>query len=171
MIATRHSEPCIGNQDKQLEQLHEKSNKISQAIATSSVNRIQTMTSWTSIYLPAVAYLLVATHFQDRDLNKIKNKALMTFLPKIGYNQNTPRAVVYGPAKCEGLLGIKNLYVEQSVKQINAYIHHTQLDSPFGKIMRITMNWVQLIAGIAKPIFEDTKKLQHMEEEWFVSIR
>ena len=33
------------------------------------------------------------------------------------------------------------------------------------------MDWVQLIAGIAKPIFEDTKILHHMEGKWFVSIR
>jgi hypothetical protein len=71
------------------------------------------MTSWTSIYIPAIAYLLVATHFQEKDLNKIKNKAHMTFLPKIGYNRHTPRAVVYGPAECGGI-GIKNLFVKNS---------------------------------------------------------
>jgi hypothetical protein len=84
------------------------------------------------MYLPAVAYPLVATHFQVKDLNKIRNKTLMTFPPIIGYNQNTLRVVVYGPAECRGL-GIKNLYIKQLVKQINAYIQHTRLDSPLGK--------------------------------------
>jgi hypothetical protein len=92
-----------GNQDKQLEQLSEKSEEISQAIATSSVTRIQATTSWNSIYIPAVAYPLVATHFQEKDLNRIENKALMAFLPKIGYNRHTPRAVVYGPEECGGM--------------------------------------------------------------------
>jgi hypothetical protein len=45
------------------------------------------------------------------------------------------------------------------------------LGLPLGKIMRITMDWVQLIAGIAKPVFEDTKQIHHMEGKWFFSIR
>ena len=88
----------------------------------------------------------------------------------MGYNKNTARAVVYGPQECGGI-GIKNLYVEQSVKQIKAYMQHTRLESPLGHIMQINRNWVQLIAGIARPIFEDTKTLFHMEGKWFVSIR
>ena len=129
----------IGNQDKQLEHISEKSDDIAHAIATSSVNRTQALTSWTSMYIPAVAYPLVATHFQEKDLNKIENKALMSFLPKIGYNRNTPRVVVYGPTECGGI-GIKNLFVDQSVEQINAYIQHTRLDSPLGK--SCTSPWI-----------------------------
>ena len=39
------------------------------------------------------------------------------------------------------------------------------------KITHITIDWVQLIAGIAWPMFEDTRKLLHLEGEWFISIR
>jgi hypothetical protein len=85
----------------------------------------------------------------------------MTFLPKIGHNRHTPRAVVYGTEECGGI-GIKNLYVEQSIEQINAYIQHTRLASPLGEILSINTDWVQLIAGIARPVFEDTKKLHHI---------
>ena len=37
--------------------------------------------------------------------------------------------------------------------------------------MRINIDWVQLIAGTAWPIFEDTRQLLHLEGEWFISIR
>ena len=37
--------------------------------------------------------------------------------------------------------------------------------------MRINIDWVQLIAGTTRPIFEDTKQLLHLEGEWFISIR
>jgi hypothetical protein len=63
----------IGNQDEQLEQLHEKSNNITQAIASSLINRTYAKIAWTSMYIPAVAYAMVATHFQEQDLNKIEN--------------------------------------------------------------------------------------------------
>jgi hypothetical protein len=57
----------IGNQDKQLEHISERSEEISQAIVTSSVTRIQATTSWNSIHIPAVVYPLVATNFQEKD--------------------------------------------------------------------------------------------------------
>jgi hypothetical protein len=107
----------IGNQDKQLAQLKQKSDHILQAIGTSSVTRTEATLAWDTMYILVVAYPLEATHFQEKDLNKLKNKALASILPKIGFNWHTPRAVVYGPQECGGI-GIKNLFVEQSVKQI-----------------------------------------------------
>jgi hypothetical protein len=46
-----------------------------------------------------------------------------------------------------------------------------RLDSPLRYIIQINRKWVQLIAGIERPIFEDTKTIYHMEGKWFVSIR
>jgi hypothetical protein len=122
------------------------------------------------MYIPAVAYPLGATYFQEADLTKLQNKALMQFLPKMGYNKHTARAVVYGPEECGGM-GIKNLYIEQSLEQINVFMQHTRLESPLGDIMNINLDCVQLIAGIERPVFEDTKLLYHLEGEWFISIR
>ena len=45
----------IGNQDKQLEHLQEKSNTIAQAIGTSSITRTEATLEWNYIYIPAVA--------------------------------------------------------------------------------------------------------------------
>ena len=94
----------------------------------------------------------------------------MVFLPKMGYNRNTARAVVYGPAK-HGGIGIKHLYAEQSIAQITALIQHTRLCSPLGRTICINLDWVQIIAGIQRPVLEDTQPIQHMEGKWFKSIR
>jgi hypothetical protein len=160
----------IGNQDEQFKKLQEKSNQIAQAVKASSLTRTEATAAWKTMYIPAVAYPTVATYFQEADLTKLENKALMVFLPKMGYNQHTARAVVYGPEECGGI-GIKYLYVEQSIEQIKALIQHTRIESPLGDIMSINLDWVQLIAGIEKPIFEDTRSLYHLEGEWFISIR
>jgi hypothetical protein len=94
----------------------------------------------------------------------------MTFLPRMGYNCNTARAIVYGPAE-QGGIGIKNLYAEQSQAQISALMQHTQLKSPMGRTILINLDWVQIIAGIQHPVFLDTRPIQHMEGKWFQSIR
>ena len=108
--------------------------------------RAQATTVWNAIYIPSVAYPLLATYFQEEDLMSLENRALMAFLPKMGFNRHTACAVVYGPEDSGGL-GTKNLYVEQSVEQIKALTQHIRLASPLRKIMRINIDWVQLIAG------------------------
>ena len=80
--------------------------RISRAIATSSVTRAQATSAWNVIYLPLVAYPLLVMYFQEEDLTALKNKALMTFLPKMRFNRNTACTVVYGPKSRCGL-GIK----------------------------------------------------------------
>ena len=98
-----------------------------------------------------------STYFQEEDLTSLENRALMAFLLIMGFNRHTACAVVYGPEESRGL-GIKTLFVEQSVEQIKALTQRIQLESPLGKIMRINIDWVQLIAGTTRPIFEDTRQ-------------
>ena len=159
-----------GNQDKILKQTKEKSEKITIAVGAANLSKDHARIAWNAMYIPAVAYPFVATYMTEKDLVKVENKVLMTFLPRKGYNRKTPRAVVYGPEQ-NGGLGIKNLYAEQSLAQINALLQHKRMGSPLGKIIAINLEWVQIIAGIQKPIFEDTKPLQHLEVHWFKSIR
>ena len=45
----------------------------------------------------------------------------MAFLPKMGYNRHTARAIVYG-AEEHGGIGVENLYAEQSIEQIKALV-------------------------------------------------
>ena len=70
-----------------------------------------------------------------------------------------------------GGVGIKNLYVEQSIEQIKAFTQHTRMESPLGKTMQINLDWVQLISGTQRPVFDDPRKLHHIEGEWFKSIQ
>jgi hypothetical protein len=55
------------------------------------------------IHPPGVTYPSVATYLEERELDKIENKAIMIFLPKMGYNRTTARAIVYGPAEHGGI--------------------------------------------------------------------
>ena len=83
-----HKTP-MGNQDEQLKKLQENSARIAGAIATSSITRAQATTAWNALYIPSVAYPLLATYFQEEDLTSLENKVLMAFLPKMGFNRHT----------------------------------------------------------------------------------
>jgi hypothetical protein len=58
--------------------------KIAQAVAASALTRTEAAAAWRTTYIPAIAYPTVATYFQEADLTKLENKALMAFLPKNG---------------------------------------------------------------------------------------
>jgi hypothetical protein len=148
----------------------QKSETISRAVGAANFTRKQTKTAWNVIYIQWVTYSSVATYLEEKELVKIENKAIMVFLPKMGYNRTTARAVVCGPAE-QGGIGIKSLYAEKSIAQITALIQHTRLYSPLGRTIRINLDWVQITAGIAKPVLKDTQPIQHMEGEWFKSLR
>ena len=159
-----------GNQQEQKKQTSQKSETISRAVGASHFTRKQAKTAWNAIYIPGVTYPSVATYLKQKELEKIENRAITVFLPKMGYNRTTARAVVYGPAE-HGGIGIKNLYAEQSIAQITALIQHTRLQSPLGRTIRINLDWVQIIAGIGLPVLEDTRPIKHIEGEWFMAIR
>jgi hypothetical protein len=160
-----------GDHKEQLKQTREKSETISRAVGAAHFNRKQEKTAWNAMYIPGVTYPFVATYLEEKELIKIKNNAIINFLPKMGYNKNTARAIVYGPEE-HGGLGIQSLYAKQSLAQETALIQHTRLKSPLGRtVMMINLEWVQIIAGILQPIFLDTRPIQHLECEWFRSLR
>ena len=115
-----------GNQMEQKKQTSQKSENITRAVGAASFTRKQAEAAWNAIYIPAVTYPSVATYLQEKELVTIENKAIMGFLPKLGYNRSTARAIVYGPAE-QGGIGIKSLDAEQSIAQITALMQHTRL--------------------------------------------
>ena len=159
-----------GDQKEQIKQTKTKSETISRAIGAAHFTRKQAKTAWNAIYITGVTYPFVATYLEENELVKIENSAIVNFLPKMGYNRNTARAVVYGPEE-HGGIGIKSLYAEQLLAQITALIQHTRLESPLGRTILINLEWVQIIAGIQHPVFIDTRPIHHMEGKWFKSIR
>ena len=130
-----------GNQMEQKKQTSQKGETITRAVGAATFTRKQTKTAWNAIYIPGVTYLSVATYLQEKELVQIESKAIMVFLPKMGYNRTTARAVVYGPAE-QGGIGIKSLYAEQSIAQITALMQHTRLYSPLEKTIRKNLDWV-----------------------------
>ena len=106
-------------------------------MGAANFTRKEVKLAWNAIYIPGVTYPFVATYLEV--LEKIVNKAIMVFLLKTGYNRNTARAVVYGPAE-HGGIGIKHLYAEQSIAQITALLQHTRLNSMLGRTICINLN-------------------------------
>ena len=68
--------------------------------------------------------------FTDDQLHRIQHPIIQNILPRIGYNANMPRAIVYGPTESGGI-GFISLFILQGLQKVKhilqAYRHNTQL--------------------------------------------
>ena len=136
-----------GNLDKQLDHLRSKSLKWTNAMATANLTRDEACMSFTRIYIPSLRYGLGTCYFPPSALLRVQCPAVNTILPKMGYNRNLPRAVVYGPRNV-GALGLPNLIYEQSLQQILFIGRHLRSpNSPIRFLFQIGIEWFRMLAG------------------------
>ena len=93
-------------------------------------------------------------------------------IARSGYNRFTSQAVLYGPTAMGGV-GFLHMYNVQSYGQLKLFkkFWRTPQSIP-GKLLRVTMAWLQKSAGTSTPILEDTHtRLPHLEAKWISSIR
>lgn len=145
--------------------------KFSTKIVSNSMTAWEAWTAYFTIYLPRIRYTLAITHFTRKELEKIQKGAVRAVLSKIGFNRSTARAVVFAPPWFGGL-GMRQLYVEQGVAQLETFIRHIRSETRLGDLIRIALGWLQVQAGISEAIFADTsRKLPYLTPGWLVSIR
>jgi hypothetical protein len=118
-----------------------------------------------------VSYYLPVGHLTPALLTKIQAPAIQTFLPKCGYNQNMPRAVVFGPHEY-GCIEFRHLQVEQGAGQIEYFLKFWWTEGKAGSMLRISLSWNQLMAGVSWPILQNlTALLPHLKTKWIPSLR
>ena len=94
------------------------------------------------------------------------------FLPKLGYNRNTSKAIVYGPTEYGGI-DMRIFRHEQGLAKVESLVKHWRSnESDANRILRIALHWNQYVAGIGTPILENTTaQLSYLETVWFPDLR
>eukprot|EP00957_Ditylum_brightwellii_P170409 12971710-Ditylum_brightwellii.AAC.1 len=91
-------------------------------------------------------------------------------LPRLGYHQNFPHAVGFGPEKYGGI-GLQSIPGEQAVAKITFVIKHLRAENEIGKTIRTTIQWAQVMAGTKRQILEDTRPIPHLEGTYISHLR
>jgi hypothetical protein len=79
--------------------------------------------------------------------------------------------VVFAP-RSHGGLDFVHLYLLQGQKGIRNLLRHIRHDTELGRQMRIDLAWVQLEAGTAEAILEQTQtNLDYIQDGWVLGIR
>jgi hypothetical protein len=110
--------------------------------------------------------------FQSEGLDDYSEEGYEHIFAKCGFNRNTARVILFGPA-CLGGAFFRHLYSEQGVGQIQVMLKHWRTSTTqAGRLIRIAVHWSQFAVGTGTPLLKDVStKLSQMEVKWFASLR
>ena len=97
-------------------------------------------------YKPAIGYCLPITTFTDTKCDTIQRPFYRELLPKIGFNRNTARAIIFGPQKFGGMQ-LMDLKVEQIARHVSNLITHIRRGDRVGKTILAGIDHYQLLIG------------------------
>ena len=163
---------CPNNNKPQLEVLKKKCQEFCRIVTSSHLTQREANVLYWSIYRPSVGYPLPMCHFTRKELDKVQQKVESAFTVKMGYNRSTPKAVLRGP-KYLGGVGMFHLYDEQGYGQCRHFLKSWRSpDSPQGKLLHITVAWLQFCAGVDWSILGNPQipLKHHLESKWLLSL-
>ena len=104
-------------------------------------------------YKPMIRYPLQVTTFTAKECTDIQKIFMHKLLPKIGFNRNTPRSIIYGPRYLGGreMMDLRN---EQALQQWKNTIGHMRRMDAVGKALQITLHDHQIEIGSASSFLE-----------------
>jgi hypothetical protein len=91
-----------GDESAQTQYLSVTSNRISTLVLTSNLTRDEALLAYRYHWTPAICYSLGVTTMNRKQLTSIQTWGTGTFLRKMGYNRNFPRAVAFAPESMGG---------------------------------------------------------------------
>ena len=161
-----------GTNAAQLKVLKEKSDEIATKLMASGLTRSETWTYYFSTYLPSIWFPLPMQHFTRTELYQIQKKALNCIIARCGYNRHTHRSIIFGSTKYGGA-NFRHLYAIQGTGQTQVFLKYWRTPhSQAGRLLRISVAWLQRSVGVSFPIFEDVHTpLSHSESLWLMSMR
>jgi hypothetical protein len=148
--------------------LKKKSETIGNNAKNSDFSRKQGWMALNGSYIPAIKFSLPAMSFTKEEIDKIRKYTIDKFLSKIGYAHSMHRSIVFGPINMDGL-GLKHLFTE--MMEMKIVMSHIRANSRLGYAFRINIDYLQLVSGLTKPIFESKVPIEYIKSNWLFHIR
>lgn len=114
-----------GTWDVELQKKRNVSVKLAASLRQSALVSSEAEKLYWSVFLPKVGYSWGVTGFNLKDGDKVMSLFLREFLPKVGFNRNMPRAVIYGPQKYGGA-GYARGYTHQCATALSDLVGHVR---------------------------------------------
>jgi hypothetical protein len=139
-------------------------------VSTSALSRQEAWTYYFLKYLTSPGYPLPVSHFSPGELQQLERKVLLAIFARSGFNRNTSRNILFGPARLGGA-GFRPFSTEQGVGQLQYFVKHWTHPLEPGQLLRIAVSWAQLNVGVSYSIFHNVvPSLPHFESKWLASL-
>jgi hypothetical protein len=159
-----------GNEMEQTTYLHTKSKKFDRNLNNVNMTRKQANMAYKMIYIPSMKYGLPACSLSFNKIESIQNSTLDKFLPYMGFDHGSPRALIHGPIEMGGV-EIPHLYTEMMGMKLESIISHIRAGTVLGRSFIININNLQLCSGIEHPIFSCRDDISYLNNNWLLHLR
>jgi hypothetical protein len=161
-----------GTTKDEIDRLSIKSMKFAQGISLAALTKIEAMMLYTFYFIPSIGYGLAVGILTLLQAAKIQSKPLQVLLPKMGFNQKTAGAVVFGPRALGGVV-LRHFFAEQGTHKVQMILQQLRIQKPLGKLLATQLRWAQRTAGVSKSILTETKRPlpQLAGEHWVTTLR
>ena len=161
----------MGDFTEQLEVLREKSDKMANRLKGSRITPENMQTFLTTMYAPAMLYVLPALATDEENLACVQTSMITTALQKMGASKTTPTAIRHGPLELGGL-NIIDLRTELGICNLKFLRTAIYTQSEAGKLLTMSLKYTQLEAGISSNLLEQpSTNIPYLTPTWITSIR
>jgi hypothetical protein len=150
-----------GNDHDEFSYRIQQANKMTQWLKLAPLGREHIGTGFRAIWRMMIQYPLGATCFTTQQCQKLQAKYLPTFLSKMGINRSTTTAVRHGPPVYGGM-DVFQLDTEQGVQHTSHTVAHLRKDDEVGKMLTISIDHLQLQAGVSWPVLSQPGHMQRL---------
>jgi hypothetical protein len=154
-----------------LGKLQTRAGSYTRSIAVGYMTPYDAWISYFACFLPSMTYTFPVSHHTPAQLDKLQAAPKRATLLKLGYRRNLPDAVVYGSIHYGGI-GLRPLFIEAGIAQYLIFTRHLRAQTDIGSLLRITLHWWQLQAGVSYSLLEfPDPVLQYLPWDWFSCFR
>jgi len=140
-------------------------------ITGSRLNRSEALWSYLLYLLPKLTYSTPALTLTEQESHDVQSPSIMAVLPKLHVNRNTNRSIVFGPMSL-GSLELPTVYASQRFGRLAYFTGHINLGDKTGKLLQISLSYLQLISGCRSPVLHQPYKYfgLWLEPTWLTSF-
>ena len=137
----------------------------------STLSNIDIIHSYQTILLPSIRYRLVSSMFTFQQCDLIFSKIITPLLHAHSLHRNFNQSIAIAPDTYGGLR-LNHFYYIQGIEQIKFFIMHYRRNDKTGKLLKITLQLLQLHCGIAQPFYNKDHSIfsEVIPKTWFSNI-
>jgi hypothetical protein len=117
-----------------------------------------------------MTFTFPVSSFTASELGNLQKTATRATLARLGFNHNITRNFYFSSLLFGGL-GLRHLFLEFGIAQLELFIRHIRARTPQGILFLIGLSWWHLIAGVSTPLLQHpTDSVTYVEQTWYTAL-